>query len=132
MSEVGGSGSGPEAEKAALKAPRARAARAGVRTAHRPEAPAEPDAGDSGDSLWDVAGVAAYLHVPVGAIYRMTARRAGVRIPHIRLGNKLRFRKEDIDRWLGLLTVSNMDTLEKARRKAAERTYGNDPQAQAR
>ena len=41
----------------------------------------------------------------MSSVYKMTARKAAVRIPHIRIGGKLRFRQSDIDRWLTLLTV---------------------------
>jgi len=72
--------------------------------------------------------VAAYLQVPVGAIYRMTGRRAAMRIPHIRIGNRLRFRRSDIDRWLSLLTVSNLQTLATVRRKVEEVAHGRNSQ----
>ena len=68
-------------------------------------------------SLWEIADVSAYLQVPVSSIYKMTARKAPVRIPHIRIGGKLRFRQSDIDRWLTLLTNSNIEALAKMRQK---------------
>ena len=71
----------------------------------------------AGGSLWDIADVSAYLQVPVSSIYKMTARKAPVRIPHIRIGSKLRFRQSDIDRWLTLLTSSNIEALAKMRQK---------------
>src|SRR5687768_1887654 len=83
-----------------------RAARTQLRPALRPEvgtATPEP--------LLVVSEVAAYLQVSTHSVYKMTARKASIRIPHIRIGGKLRFRKADIDRWLTLLTVSNLDTL---------------------
>ena len=107
---------------------RSRAARPAVRPGDRPEErpaiPIEPQP----DSLWDVAGVAAYLQVPASAIYKMTARKAAVRIPHIRLGGKLRFRRSDIDRWLTLLTNSNLEALARVRRKAEQVAHGNHSQ----
>ena len=51
----------------------------------------------AGGSLWDIADVSAYLQVPVSSIYKMTARKAPVRIPHIRIGGTLRFRRSDVD-----------------------------------
>jgi excisionase family DNA binding protein len=71
------------------------------------------------DALWGVKDVAAYLRVPVGSVYKMTAKSARTTIPHVKLGNLLRFRKADIDRWLDLLAVSNLETLEKAKQAAA-------------
>lgn len=73
------------------------------------------------DTLWSVEDVAAYLRVPVSSVYKMTARTARTRIPHMKIGGRLRFRKADIDRWLDLLTISNVETLDKARRAAAHR-----------
>lgn len=78
-------------------------------------------------ALWDLVEVAAYLKVPASSIYKMTGKKAGLRIPHIKLAGRLRFRQRDIDRWLELLSVSNLDTLEKVR-KQARRTHGNYPQ----
>jgi excisionase family DNA binding protein len=92
-----------------------------VRPAYRPEEQTGEGAGSKADdTLWDVAGIAAYLQVPTSAVYKMTARRAAVRIPHIRLGGKLRFRRSDIEQWLTLLTDSNLKTLEKVRQKSLE------------
>ena len=71
------------------------------------------------DRLWTIAEAADYLTVPVSAIYKMTARKAAVRIPHIRLGGKLRFRRTDLDRWLNMLMVSNLETLAKIRQKVS-------------
>lgn len=71
------------------------------------------------NALWSIEDVATYLRVPVSAVYKMTAQRARVRIPHVKIGSRLRFRKADIDRWLDLLTVSNLEILDKARRAAA-------------
>lgn len=83
-------------------------------------------------SLWDIADVSAYLQIPVSSIYKMTARKAVVRIPHIRIGGKLRFRQSDVDRWLTLLTTSNIEALSKARQKASQVTHGHDPQTASR
>jgi excisionase family DNA binding protein len=73
---------------------------------------------NAGQTLWTVDEVAAYLGLPVSSIYRMTCRTATVRIPHTRIGGRLRFRKADIDRWLESLTFNNADTLMKARLRA--------------
>lgn len=83
-------------------------------------------------ALWDVADVSAYLQVPVSSIYKMTARRAVVRIPHIRIGGKLRFRQSDVDRWLTLLTTSNIRALSKMRQKVDQVNHGHDPQTATR
>ncbi|HLG56866.1 MAG TPA: helix-turn-helix domain-containing protein [Vicinamibacterales bacterium] len=103
-----------------------RAAQAALRPALRPEA-----GPDQGDHLWAIAEVSDYLQISVSSLYKMTARKAAVRIPHIRIGGKLRFRRSDIDQWLTLLTVSNLDTLTKMRTALAKRTHGHDSQTQA-
>lgn len=103
------------------KAPRARAGRPEDRPRVRSEVHPAPS-----DGLWDVRHVAHYLRMPVGSIYKMTARRAAVPIPHIHIGNKLRFRQTDIDRWLELLTVSNLDTLARMRERSLRVTHGHD------
>jgi|SRR5579862_859055 len=80
------------------------------------------------ESVWNIGEVADYLRLSVHSIYKMTARKAAVRIPHIRIGNKLRFRRADVDRWLTLLTISNMEALAKMRQKGIHATHGHDPQ----
>lgn len=137
MSEVGGSPSADRRASSSDSSRSPRAVRPESRPGGRPEdrsgtAPStsRPQAGP--DVLWDVAGVAAYLDVPVGAIYRMTGRRAALRIPHIRIGTRLRFRRSDIDRWLSLLTVSTLDRLTQLRRRATEVSHGHDSQTTLR
>ena len=103
-----------------------------ARTGDRPEdrTGANPRAGNG--SLWDIADVSAYLQIPVSSIYKMTARKAPVRIPHIRIGGKLRFRQSDVDRWLTLLTTSNIEALSKMRQKVSQVTHAHDSQAATR
>lgn len=72
------------------------------------------------DRLWEIGDVAEYLRVPVSSVYKMTAPKAKVRIPHIRIAGRLRFRRVDIDRWLELLTVSNLDVLAKVAKATAK------------
>ena len=93
--------------------------------APRPEARPAPHA--ERDGLWDVRDVAAYLKLPTSSIYKMTAKAAVVRIPHIHIGGALRFRRADVDRWLAALTTSNIDRLEQVRKRAQEVTHGNHP-----
>lgn len=68
--------------------------------------------------LWSVNNVAEYLNLPVSSIYKMTGPKAKLKIPHVRIAGRLRFRKADVDRWLDVLTVSNIETLTKAVRVA--------------
>lgn len=68
------------------------------------------------EPLWGIAEVATYLGVPASSIYKLTSRRARLRIPHLKLGGRLRFRKADVDEWLELWKVSHTDTLKRAER----------------
>ncbi len=79
--------------------------------------------------LWTIAEAAAYLRVPVSSVYKMTARAAALRVPHVRLAGRLRFRKEDIDEWLDLLAVSNLEAMRRVRRATRRILDGHDPQA---
>jgi excisionase family DNA binding protein len=88
-----------------------------LRVARTEEQPSLRPEGSAAEPVWLVADVAAYLQVPVSSVYRMTGRAAGLRIPHIRLAGRLRFRRSDIDQWLTLLTVSNVDVLSRLRQK---------------
>jgi excisionase family DNA binding protein len=123
--EVGDSRMRNESDFVEQNRPSRRVARPGDRPGDRPEATATVD------GLWEVADVATYLRVPVSSIYKMTARKAVVRIPHIRLGASLRFRKADIDQWLTLLTTSNIKALGKMRQKVSKVTHGHHPQTTA-
>ena len=103
-----------------------------ARPGDRPEDRTGADRRAGRGSLWDIADVSAYLQVPVSSIYKMTARKAVVRIPHIRIGGTLRFRQSDVDRWLTLLTTSNIEALSKMRQKVSQVNHGHDPQAAPR
>ena len=105
-----------------------RAARPGNRPADRTGA----NSAAAAEALWDIADVSAYLRIPVSSIYKMTARKASVRIPHIRIGGKLRFRQIDIDRWLTLLTTPNIAALGKMRQRVSQVIHGHDPQTETR
>ena len=80
----------------------------------------------TGGALWDIADVSEYLQVPVNSIYKMTGRKERVRIPHIRIGGKLRFRQPDVDQWLTLLTTSNIEALAKVRQKVSKVAHGDN------
>ena len=117
-------GSGLIGEK--REAPRA------ARTGDRPEDRTGATRRLADGSLWDIADVSAYLQVPVSSIYKMTARKAPVRIPHIRIGGTLRFRQADVDQWLTLLTTSNIEALSKMRQKVSKVNHGDHPQTAPR
>lgn len=106
-----------------------RASRSADRPAHRPDGSQRPA---GGPVIWDVTGVSAYLQIPVSSIYKMTARKAVVCIPHIRIGRTLRFKQADVDRWLALLTTSHTEALSKMRQKVSQVTHANYSQAASR
>ena len=82
-------------------------------------------------TLWTIRQAAAYLQVPVSAIYKMTAAKARLRIPHVRIAGRIRFRKQDLDEWLDLMTVSNLEVLRRARKKGQQVINGFDSQEAA-
>lgn len=90
-----------------------------------------PDRPVATETLWDIHELSDYLKIPVNTLYKMTGRKARVRLPHIRIGNALRFRQSAIDEWLELLTVSNKEVLIKMRQKVRQVSHGHDPQTQA-
>ena len=61
--------------------------------------------------LWKISDVAQYLGIPLSGVYKMTGPRSAIRIPHIRIAGKVRFRKADIDQWLDQQMVSTNDLL---------------------
>ncbi len=67
------------------------------------------------DPLWHITDVARYLGCPVSSVYKMTAPKADLRIPHIRIAGRLRFRKADIDQWLELLKISSNAVIAKVK-----------------
>jgi excisionase family DNA binding protein len=71
--------------------------------------------------VWTIQEAAEYLSVPVNSLYKMTGLKARLRVPHIRIAGRLRFRRSDLDRWLDLLSVSNLDVLAKAHRRVPRR-----------
>lgn len=101
------------------------------RPADRPGVRPEEQTPATDGSLWEIAEVGAYLKLPVSSVYKMTAAKAVVRIPHIRIGGKLRFRRSDVDRWLTLLTVSNLEVLSRMQEKASRVIHGHHSQTQA-
>ena len=70
--------------------------------------------------VMDVEGVAEYLGLAPSTIYDKVR---DLEIPHTRLGNLIRFRKLDIDRWLGENTVRTQPSLQRALAEAAERFF---------
>ena len=50
--------------------------------------------------LLTVSEIAETLKVPVSWVYERTRRRGTERLPHMKIGKYLRFRKEDVLGWL--------------------------------
>jgi excisionase family DNA binding protein len=61
--------------------------------------------------LWKTLDVAQYLGIPLSSVYKMTGPKSRIRLPHIRIAGKVRFRKDDIDRWLEQFAVINHSML---------------------
>jgi len=76
------------------------------------------DANGGVKGVWTIEEAATYLSLPVNSLYKMTGPKARLRVPHIRIAGRLRFRKADLDRWLDVLAVSNLEVLARARRVA--------------
>lgn len=70
--------------------------------------------------VMDVEGVAEYIGLAPSTVYEKVR---ALDIPHTRLGNLIRFRKVDVDRWLGENTVRPHPSLQKALAEAAERFF---------
>ena len=52
------------------------------------------------EELMTVDDVAQALQVPISWVYGRTRRRGKARIPNIKLGKYVRFRKADVEAWL--------------------------------
>jgi len=61
--------------------------------------------------LWKISEVAQYMGMPRSSVYKMTGPKSALRIPHIKIGGKVRFRKADIDQWLDHHMVTKNDLL---------------------
>lgn len=86
----------------------------------------QPDTGnDEGANVlrgevMNVGGVAEYLGLAPSTIYDKVR---DLEIPHSRIGTLIRFRKKDIDHWLGENTVRPYPSLQKAMAEVAERFF---------
>jgi excisionase family DNA binding protein len=75
--------------------------------------------------LWKISDVAQYLGVPLSSIYKMTGPKSALRIPHVRISGRVRFRKTDIDEWLNLLAVTDNGLLAKVKARITGKVVGN-------
>ena len=89
--------------------------------------PQEPDKEQESNILrgdvMNVGGVAEYLGLAPSTIYEKVR---DLEIPHSRIGNLLRFRKTDIDHWLGENTVRPHPSLQRALAEVAEKFFFNN------
>jgi excisionase family DNA binding protein len=60
----------------------------------------QSDFGVVNDTLLTPREVAEMLRVPISWVYERTRRHGTARLPHIKIGKYLRFRKEDVLGWL--------------------------------
>ena len=58
------------------------------------------------ESLMTIDELSEYLSIPKGSIYNMVHER---RLPHIKLGRRVRFVKEEIDEWLERQRVETIE-----------------------
>lgn len=70
--------------------------------------------------VMDVEGVAEYLGLAPSTVYD---RVRSLDIPHSRIGQLIRFRKDDIDRWLAENTVRPHPSLQRVLADAAEKFF---------
>jgi len=75
--------------------------------------------------LWKISDVAQYLGIPLNSVYKMTGPKSVLRIPHIRIAGRLRFRKADIDQWLDQLMVSAEGLLAKLKVQIGDQVCQN-------
>lgn len=66
----------------------------------KPEEPASVEPKDNPDKFMSVTEIAEFLCVSKAYIYRQAQEK---KIPHVKIGKSLRFRKTDIDTWVGSL-----------------------------
>lgn len=67
-----------------------------------PDAPVAPAEGGRSEELLTVREAAKRLTISAKKLYRMAA---SDRVPHVRLGRSVRFRREDLERWIQQQTV---------------------------
>jgi excisionase family DNA binding protein len=49
------------------------------------------------NSLWTIEDLSEFLKLPVKTLYTWVSQK---RLPHLKLGNRLRFRQKEIEKWL--------------------------------
>lgn len=67
------------------------------------------------DTIFDIKGLSDYLKAPEGWIYERSRFKE---IPHYKVGNRLRFRKSEIDKWLTAFNVPAVGIPKKAPKRA--------------
>jgi len=70
--------------------------------------------GPEKDTIFDVSGLAEYLHVDPSWVSRQVSLRA---IPYFKAGKYPRFRKKDIDRWTENQTSGSIPALKQAKNR---------------
>jgi excisionase family DNA binding protein len=73
---------------------------------------------DDKDPIFDVKGLAEYLHVDLSWVYKQVSLKT---IPFFKTGKYTRFRKKDIDRWIENQTARPIPTMRLAKIKEVAR-----------
>jgi excisionase family DNA binding protein len=55
--------------------------------------------------LWGPQQLAEYLSIPLATVYRWRTRRYGP--PGVRMGKHVRYRKDDVERWVNSLVAGD-------------------------
>ena len=66
------------------------------------------DGTNGSDAIFDVKGLAEYLHVTPSWVYKQVSLKA---IPYFKTGKYSRFRKKDIDKWVESQTARSIPPL---------------------
>lgn len=80
--------------------------------------PGAPDPGPAADTLLTAEEVAALLQVTCAWVYAQTRRH---RIPHLRLGRYVRYRREALDAWIRQVELSSTSPVSAPARRRAVR-----------
>jgi excisionase family DNA binding protein len=73
---------------------------------------------DDKDTIFDVKGLAEYLHVDLSWVYKQVSLKA---VPFFKTGRYTRFKKKDIDRWIESQTLRPIPTLRIVKTKGETR-----------
>lgn len=61
------------------------------------------------ERLWDVKDVSEYLKVPVATLRQWCSKKS---LPYVKIGGHVRFRKEDVEKWVAQKVVGNAEPVQ--------------------